>query len=303
MILLCREPIAAKAYATTRRFAPDAKIVFNTVDVHYLRLEREAALKKDPSIEREAKRAKASELALMRNCDQTMLLSEVEREMIRNEAPNAATTVVPLIRTFPGRSSGFEKRNGVVFIGGYNHRPNVDAVEWLVTEIWPQIRASGSKIELRICGSQMPKCFYDYSAEDIKVMGFVENLDALFASCRLSIAPLRFGAGLKGKIATSLGYGVPCIATPIAFEGMPSAGLEECRLEAQDAESLAKLVSRYHDDPKGWEQHSAAGLRYVQMHFSIEAVSRRVEAMVDRLTVSRKRYRSESRPETVNPSP
>ena len=284
-VFVCREPIARSVMPVIAKKLPKAKRVFYTVDLHYLRSERQAELSKDPRISVEAQKTKNSELALMRQSDLTILLSEVEKDIIADELPGARTAIVPLIRDIPGRRSGFQARSNVVFIGSFNHPPNVDAVEWLVKEIWPLVRQRKVNARLRICGSNMPDAVRRLCMQepDIEAVGFVADLGEVFDHCRLSVAPLRFGAGLKGKLATSFGYGVPCIATRVAIEGMSEDGLEPCRLQGETAEDLADLIAHYYRSEQDWERASRASLAYVEQQFSFNVVREKVSKIMNDL--------------------
>lgn len=285
MAILCREPIAKGTIETVRKYLPEAHILFYTVDLHFLRTERHAQLTGDPAIAAEAAAVKASELALMRKSDVTILLSEFERDLVAKEAPGVSTAILPLIREIPGRKGGFEDRRDVVFIGGFNHPPNVDAVEWLVGEIWPLVRTKLRGAKLKICGSNMPDRLRQLCAghDDIEAVGFIADLGDVFDRCRLSIAPLRFGAGLKGKLATSFGYGVPCIATGVAVEGMSLDHLAGCRLQGDTPEELASLIAHYYASEADWLRVSEASLNYVERHFSYGVIKDRVTSIIDAL--------------------
>ena len=140
--------------------------------------------------------------------------------------------MIPLIRPPSERLVEFESSEDMVFIGGYKHPPNVDAVEYLVKKIWPHIHKLLPSVKLRICGSDMPESFKKYASDSIIIQGYVPDLNALLSKTRLTLAPLRFGAGLKGKVASSIGVGVPVIGTSIAFEGMAQEGLPDVILQA-----------------------------------------------------------------------
>lgn len=285
MAILCREPIAKGTFDTVRKHLPEANIVFYTVDLHYLRTERHAQLTADPAIAAEAAALKASELGLMRKSDVTILLSEFERDLVAKEAPGVSTAILPLIREVPGRKGGFEDRRDVVFIGGFNHPPNADAVEWLVSEIWPLVRTKLRGAKLKICGSNMPDRLRQLCAahDDIEAVGFIADLGDVFDRCRLSVAPLRFGAGLKGKLATSFGYGVPCIATGVAVEGMSEDHLAGCRLQGDTPEELASLIAHFYANEADWLRVSEASLNYVERHFSYGVIKDRVKSIIDTL--------------------
>src|SRR5262249_26897265 len=143
-------------------------------------------------------------------------------------SPAARTRVIPLVIEIPGRLSPREGRQDVVFIGGFRHQPNIDAVQFLVTEIWPRVRGALPSVRLIVIGGDAPESTrrLDDPANGVIIRGWVKDLTETLRTCRLTVAPLRFGAGVKGKIVTSLAHGVPCVATPVAAEGM---GLEAGR--------------------------------------------------------------------------
>lgn len=116
----------------------------------------------------------------------------------------------------------------------------------------------------------MPAHFYSMDGKDgIKVLGYVKDLSDLFENIRISVAPLRYGAGVKGKIVTSLSYGVPCVATSIAAEGM---GLKDGEniLIADSPSQFAESILRLYNSPNLWENLSTNGLDFVKQNFSIE---------------------------------
>jgi glycosyltransferase involved in cell wall biosynthesis len=286
-VILSRSEVAVPCWRTIEKLAPGAFKIFYTVDLHFLREEREAAHQKDVGLARTAAQRRRDELSIIGWADTTIVLSEHERKIL-DEQGYGGVEVWPLIRELPAScGNAFADRSGVVFIGGFQHTPNVDAVKWLVDDIWPEVRricsARGlAPIELRIVGSKMPGWFHDLQFDDIRFVGFVEDLDEVFDNARLSIAPLRYGAGLKGKVATSLGYGVPAIGSHIAFEGMPADGLEEVIVLANSASELAKAVVDVYEDEERWRAIAARAPSYIDRHFSIEAVADRVGRLLER---------------------
>jgi glycosyltransferase involved in cell wall biosynthesis len=191
--------------------------------------------------------------------------------------------IVPLIRDYSEmpRLPGFDERRDVVFIGGFEHTPNVDAVRWLVDEIWPAVRVQCKEkglepIKLKLVGSKMLSWMKEIDAPDIEPIGYVEDLDALFCGVRLSIAPLRYGAGLKGKVATSLGYGVPVVGTDMAFEGMPEDTLDSVALIGNDPAALAGRILDHYTEQSAWQDVSKAGVQYVNQHYSVGAIAKHI---------------------------
>lgn len=260
---------------------PSAKIIYNTVDLHFMRMERRAAEQSDPAVAAEAKDMKARELSYIDRSDAAIILSEVERDLLaQSEARRSKLWTIPLIREESRRLVTFEQTQDIAFIGGYRHPPNVDAADWLMAEIWPAIREALPGVTLHICGSHMPDRFKDYAADDVKIRGFIPDLDALLSGLRFTIAPLRFGAGLKGKVASSIGAGVPCIGTQIAFEGMASDGLGAIKLLARTPEDFAERAASLYHDAEQWTKISKAGVDYHNQHYAYTNVMKTYDDML-----------------------
>ncbi len=284
VVMLSRARIADRFLPAVRRHCPRAKIVFNTTDLAYLREEREAKHVGSRLRALKALDTRRRELGAVARADATIVLSTVEADLLAREVPGARVRIIPLIRTIPGRSAPLDERHGVIFVGGFRHRPNLDAVEFLVGSIWPHVRAALPGARLHIVGSSTPKSIFAMAADDIEVHGHVPDLAPVFARARLSVAPLRYGAGLKGKVADSLGFGVPCVSTSVGVEGSGLRDGEDV-LVADDPALFARAVVRAHTDDALWERLSTAGLEFVQRTYSREANALRFEALFDELGV------------------
>lgn len=281
-VIIARTPVAEAFIDDVADLAPSARKIFYTVDMHGLREMREAQLSRNFEKMRHARETLNRELELIDRCDITIVLSEFEAQFLRAMGYENIV-IVPLIRDYSEmpRLPGFDERRDVVFIGGFEHTPNVDAVRWLVDEIWPAVRLQCKEkglepIKLKIVGSKMPGWMKEIDAPDIEPIGYVEDLDALFCGVRLSIAPLRYGAGLKGKVATSLGYGVPVVGTDMAFEGMPEDTLDSVALIGNDPAALAGRILDHYTEQSAWQDVSKAGVQYVNQHYSVGAIAKHI---------------------------
>jgi glycosyltransferase involved in cell wall biosynthesis len=161
----------------------------------------------------------------------------------------------------------------------------VDAVQWFVRDVWPIVQLTGFPHRFIIAGSKMPDEIAALASDKIEVRGYVEDLARLFATCRLSIAPLRYGAGIKGKIVTSLSYGVPVVATSIAAEGTDLQH-DETILVADAPDVMADQIMRLYDDADLWQQLSVNGHQAFQDKFSLTAGAHKVLAVVDALVAN-----------------
>src|SRR5258708_110511 len=159
------------------------------------------------------------------------------------------------------------ERHGIAFIGGYGHPPNLDAARWLISEIMPRVRERDPKIECLLVGDGLPDGVRQRCGDGLVAVGGVADLAEIFNRVRLTVAPLRFGAGVKGKVIDSLAAGLPCIMTPVGAEGLElPAALEGC--VATTAEGIAAAIGHLHNDRKANAACRAAGLGYIEEVFS-----------------------------------
>lgn len=285
LVMLYRVNVADIHLPTVRKHAPQAKVIFNTVDLHFLREERTAKLENSELLRKRAKKTKAQEFALMRAADATIVLSSAELELVLNTDPSVKAYLLPFFRRIPGRTLPFSERRDIVFIGSFEHLPNVDAITYFIHTVWPLVRRNIADADLLILGSNPSAEIHAAAQGDnrIKVIGFVPDLGDYFNTCRLSIAPLRTGAGIKGKIVTSAGYGVPCVATSLAVEGMGLTADKEI-LVADRAEDFADAVVRLYSDESLWNEISEHGLEFMNQYFAYETGKQRLAQLLTSLS-------------------
>lgn len=279
-VLVYRAPVAEAVYEKVRRHAPRAKVIFDTVDLHFLRLQREAELAGDAEAIRAAERMKKLELDLVRKADATIVLSRFEMDLLRELTPGANLFEVPIVREVPAASGvPFEERQDIVFVGGFEHQPNIDAVQWFVAQVVPQLQARGFAGRFIVVGSSMPAHIKALERPGVVMRGFVQDLEAFFGTIRLSVAPLRYGAGLKGKVISSLSYGVPVVATRVAVEGGGFSDGENV-LVADDPAAMADAILRLYGDADLWNRQSQAGRRFFIENFSVESVAGKLAGLL-----------------------
>lgn len=171
--------------------------------------------------------------------------------------------VVPWEVAVRKRTPSFDARQGVLFLGNFSHAPNSDAAFWLAEEIMPLVWRQRPDIQCVIAGADMSERVSQLAAPGVEVIGPVPDCGVLFDKVRLSIAPLRFGAGVKGKILDSLGAGVPCVMTPIAAEGMELPG-DFADVIGETSEALAALIVSLHDDSTTHSRMVRAGSHFIR---------------------------------------
>jgi hypothetical protein len=208
------------------------------------------------------------------------VVSPLERAVLASERPFLNVEIVSNVHTLRGRRAGFDARQDILFVGGFQHPPNVDGIRWFVSEVWPLVRRELPEARLHIAGSNTPVEVTSLASDSVIVHGWVPDLDPLLDRARVSVAPLRVGAGVKGKINQAMSYGLPVVATSIAVEGM---NLEQERqvLIADAPDAFARALTRLYLDGELWARLSDGGLENVRTCFSdtvAEAALRRVIA-------------------------
>jgi GT2 family glycosyltransferase/glycosyltransferase involved in cell wall biosynthesis len=267
IVMMSRHYIAVKHIDAVRAFAPRALVVFDTVDLHFLRSERQADLE-GSVLARVAARAKRDEeLTLIRKADVTLVVSPFEQSLLAELLPDARVLMLSTIHELLPPGQPFEQRAGLVFIGGFQHPPNTDAVLWYAEEVLPHVRAALPGVVTYIVGSNVPAHVRALAAEDFVVTGYVPDVTSYFTGCRVSIAPLRYGAGVKGKINLAMSYGLPVVATTPSIEGM-SLVPERDVLVADGARDFADAIVRLYHDEALWNLLAAGGRDNIRTYFS-----------------------------------
>ncbi|KAJ8602649.1 hypothetical protein CTAYLR_004086 [Chrysophaeum taylorii] len=320
-----RETMTSWARAL-RVICPRMPVVFDTVDLHFLRELRWLALKHAntyaptlndllaaiPELENKRKNQSSSaaaeafgrwevdmraEMELMREAAAIVAVSPVEIEAIRSFAARLGATTGPLFllsnvhdeRRRIDKTLPYDMRRGVVFVGNFAHEPNLDALRYMIDEILPLVE--DDDIALHVVGSgRRPAwvdeelAFYNNNNKNNKkqrrivVHGFVRDLGSFLSQMRVAVAPLRVGAGVKGKINTAMLHGVPVVATSVATEGMYLSHGENVMV-ADLPETFAAHISRVYSNATLWTSLSQKGLAQVTDRFS----TRRAAAVLDEL--------------------
>jgi glycosyltransferase involved in cell wall biosynthesis len=282
LCVLCRVYCGGAFLETVQAHCPIARFVFNSIDLNFLREERRAHMTGDARLLGLIDQIRAREEHVIRSCDATLVVSEAEATLLAETMPSSLVVQMPLARAIHPPVTPFATRRGIGFVGSFGHSPNVDAVRMFVAEIWPLVRRDVPDCTLSIVGADAPSDLVDGRDPSIRMLGHVPDLGPWFEDLRLTVAPLRFGAGAKGKVASSLAAGVPCIATSVAAEGM-ALGDEGGVLVANAPAAFAEAIVRTYQDPVLWDRLSAGGLAYAGRTLSLSAWQDRLDATLRRL--------------------
>lgn len=279
-IVLCRHTVAGQYASIVRKLAPGARLLFDTVDLHFLREQRAAELSGSAAMARQAQASRKSELALIEKSDVTFVVSPHEKALLATELPQAKVELLSNIHEVHGCRHGHETRRDLVFIGGFGHPPNVDAVRWIANEILPALLAFDQDVQVHVLGDVPDTARAELKVPGLVLHGRVKDLTPWLESSQASLAPLRFGAGVKGKINMAMSFGLPVIATTTAIEGMNLTHGQDV-LVADLPEDFVAAYGRLRDDEALWSSLSQHGLRNVREHFSAEAAARTLRLALD----------------------
>ena len=285
--LLSRPDVAIYYVNSIRRYSK-ASILYYGHDVHHLRLEQQANATQDNShIRRELARIKKIEERIWRGVDVTYYLSESEvqyvRERLGSDDAEKRVKVLPIFgfQDFPDApGKNLAERRDILFVAGFGHLPNVDAALWFVNSIMPLVLIECPGTHLYLVGSKPTQEVLALSRNGISVTGYVsdEALSTFYGKARVAVAPLRFGAGVKGKVVESMRYGVPIVTTAVGLQGL--SGLSDIVPAVDGAEEFAREVVRLLNDNSYWCDVSVRVQDYARRHFSLSALSEAIASDV-----------------------
>ena len=254
------------------KFSPDSLRVLNTEDLHSLRQARHLALKQlhDFQIEDLYSDHGIREVAAIHRCDLTLMISETETQLLINEfqVPETHLLHLPFMLdepSTPNTLKAFEEREHFICIGNFRHAPNWDAVLHLKSDIWPAIRKRLPKSELHIYGAYPPpKATQLHNAkEGFFIKGWAEDAKQVMEQSRICLAPLRFGAGIKGKLVEAMQMGTPSITTQVGAESM-HGNLPWNGVVTDDTETFIDASVSLYEDKKSWLLMQENGNRILQ---------------------------------------
>ncbi len=278
--------IAAERHLeNVKAWQPKAYTIVDSVDVHFKRLQSKASLTGDASDVQIASEMKIAEMAVYRNADLVWAATDSDREALLNEEPNLQIGVIPTIHSLPSDASGGKvsrDRHQLVFIGSFAHEPNVDAIVYFCREIFPAIRNSVPNAKLKIVGNAPSNEIARLASDAIEVTGYVPDTTPFLESSAISVAPLRFGAGMKGKIGEAMCHGLPVVTTSVGVDGFGLTPGENV-LVADSAEEFAAAVVRLMRDPALAQRLGASGRRFIDANYSQAAVAKNLYFCFDTL--------------------
>ncbi len=279
---VCYPDLMLQYAAPIRLYSPRATLLYDTVDLHGVRYRRAAELSGDVELCRQADRYARIEEVNFVAADRIVAITPEEAAIVKSSVPNTPVEIIPNIHddaaqhhTVPGPAG----REGVLFIGHYLHTPNADAAAYLVREIIPALQSLIGNVPVWLVGSSPTPEIKALGSGAVRVTGYVPDVIPFFDRARVFVAPLRFGAGMKGKIGQSMSLGLPVVTTSIGAEGFDLRTGEHAML-AETVDEFVAAIARLYRDDELWRAMSSAARRHIADRFSREAVRPALERLL-----------------------
>ena len=282
--VVARATVAWPYVLMIRRVLPDLPVYFDTVDVHFLREERADVVAGRPTPSPVSVATRELELALVRACNRTFVVSSTEQRLLTSLVPGADVRVLTLVQPEFPAAPLLAGRRGIVFVGGFDHEPNVDGVRWFLADILPRIRAVDPSCSVTVVGRRPPADLVGLAPSGVEFLGWVADLGSVYAGARVAVAPLRFGAGVKGKVVEAMSHGVPVVTTGLGAEGMP---LQDgvTALIAEDAPAFAAGVLRLLRNDAAWSKLSHSARQCAEQNYGTQAFESSLRACLVESTI------------------
>lgn len=263
-----------------KKLCPQALRIVDSQDLHFVRGARQKQIpfSEEPGLLRE--------LASVYRSDQFWVISDAELNILTEQfqIPASKIRYIPLYYSVNGENSSIRphrERKDFLFIGNFRHAPNLDAIHFLAQEIWPQVRKRLPGAQVHIYGAHPPANIWKLQNEKagFLICGPAKDSGKLFESYRVNLAPLRFGAGLKGKILEGFTKSLPCVSTPIGAEGIGGESEFAGEICSQPEEFIEACVELYANEVE-WERQSKRALHLMQNRFSADTWEPRVREIL-----------------------
>lgn len=259
-----------------RKQVPNVPILVDSMDLHYLRETRQAEISDNKNLLAEAKRTKEKELNVYQKADCITTVTENDRQVLKKELPDKSVLILTDVHDPKETKIPFEERKDLLFIGNFNHNPNEDAVLYFVKEIFPTIQKAIPDIVFKIVGNNPTEKIKKLESKNIFVSGWVPEVEPYLSSCRVSVVPLRYGAGNKGKVGETLSHGLPMVSTSIGAEGMGIIN-EEHSFVSDDPQKFSEYCIELYNNKSIWENFSVKGKDLIASQYSSELMRKRLK--------------------------
>jgi GT2 family glycosyltransferase/glycosyltransferase involved in cell wall biosynthesis/Flp pilus assembly protein TadD len=273
--------IAIQYLFSIRTYSPETRILIDTVDIHFVREARRAELSGDQEALKLASKIKEQELSIYSKADALITVTEQDWDHISELLFDKPHFVIPNIHSIDESPIDLDGRSGLLFVGNFNHKPNIDAILYFVQEILPIVKRTLPDMTLTIVGNNPPEEILSLECKSVFVAGYVLSTGSYLKKARVSIAPLRYGAGMKGKIGEAMAHGLPVVTTSIGAEGMGLVSGETVLISDSHQEFADHIITLCTNDDT-WQSIASAARQLVLDNFSPQKVSFKLVEMLQR---------------------
>jgi glycosyltransferase involved in cell wall biosynthesis len=259
------------------KYQPEAVTIVDSVDVHFAREAIQATL--GQISEKQVNDTRARELRIYRQADLTIAASQDDAALLTEQYGIKNVSYIPNVLASVPRKS-HERQPVAIFVGSFLWSPNVDGMRWFTESIWPSIYEKNNRARFQIVGhSPTQEIIAMGDLPGVEVLGFVPDTGPFLDQASVSVAPLRFGGGMKGKVTEALAYGLPVVSTSVGAQGLQAKNGVDM-IVTDDAEEFAHAVLELFDQPALQAQIGSAGQMLNASHCSPEAVEGRLRDMM-----------------------
>ncbi|MEA3445688.1 MAG: glycosyltransferase [Bacteroidota bacterium] len=281
-VIAHRMHIAPKYLDTIEKYS-SAKIAYVGHDLQFISSLRKYEFSGDINHKKESSKFKIIETKIFKTVDIIFPFSSYEAPFIKEIVPEKIVKTIPVFfyDKIPEIKTGFHERKDLLYVGFFGHPPNVDAALWFSKDIFPLIKKMIPDINLNIVGSNPTDKIKQLQNESITITGYVsdEKLLEYYQKSRVAVLPLRFGAGVKGKLLESLYHQIPTVITTVAAEGVPE--IENYTLITDNVQEFAEKTKLIYTNEKMWEKYSAGGKELIKKYYTEEAARRLMEEVFE----------------------
>lgn len=273
--IVSRHELAGVYLPLLRKHAPGLPVAIDTVDVHFRREEKKGVLYGRDRLF--AQTSKKEELLVYGKADSLITVSEAEAEILRKHFPSKRILVIPLIYRAHLQRFPFGDRKDLLFVGNFVHPPNSDAFIDYCARILPLLKRKLSNVKTYVVGANSLPLLEDFASEDIIITGYVPSLKPFLNTCRVNVAPLRYGAGTNGKILESLAAGLPVITSPVGAEGIAD---ERGLIIAEEPEEFVDGIVRLYNNEELWNSMRDNGQALIENRFTPRVVREKIAELL-----------------------
>lgn len=264
-----------------RILQPECRVVVDSVDVHYLRHQLKSDLTGDAADHAVYRETKKRELAVYRKADAVLTVTRDDADALVRECPDITCELVPNIHELRLSDTQPECET-LIFVGGFAHPPNVDAVHYFCGDILPRVRRTKPGVKCMIVGSNPPEEIRALANEGLAVTGYVPEVTPYLHRSRVSVAPLRYGAGMKGKVGEAMAHGIPVVTTSVGAQGMGLANRKDVMI-ADSPEAFAAAVVELLDDGALYGAIRRNAIQIIEDNFTPQLVGQAMSAALERI--------------------